>query len=532
MRLFLLSGLLAASLFAETYEEYLKAQQQAFSAYKEERDKAFSDFLNKEWKAYKEAQGYKAYEEKKPLALPKAPPKQKQTPPKRVTKVEEPKKIPRPPHPPKKEIKPVPEPKKEVKNLVIKPKEVVPPPVVVPKESTPKVVAVPPVVKEKERPKQYTKIVIPPENQRLKSLYLKFFGVDVQVHYDPSILFSVSSRIDKSDIADSWDHLAQSDYEATIKELNTISDTLQLNDWARYLLIKKVASGIYHKENEAKIFSWFALLKMGYDAHVAYQSQRVVLLLPIEGDLYNTIYYTLNNKKYYAIDYYAKGKIGSIMTYDNTYEGANAGIDFAVTELPRFADVKAQKRLLFQMDNKPREVQLSYNTNLMNFFQTYPQVAYTNYFSSPESILLQESIKTSFTPLLEGKSQEESIDIILNFVQNAFKYQVDNKQFNQEKVMFPSETLFYPYSDCEDRAILFTYMVKTLLGIDIVGVKYPNHMATAVKVDEQLKGEYVYAGKRSYLVADPTYINASVGMSMPQFIGTKSYEIVSTGAEK
>jgi len=75
-------------------------------------------------------------------------------------------------------------------------------------------------------------------------------------------------------------------------------------------------------------------------------------------------------------------------------------------------------------------------------------------------------------------------------------------------------------------------MVKTLLGMDIVGVKYPNHMATAVSVQEKIKGEYITLAQKSYIIADPTYINASLGMSMPQFVGTNAYVIISTGAEK
>ena len=46
--------------------------------------------------------------------------------------------------------------------------------------------------------------------------------------------------------------------------------------------------------------------------------------------------------------------------------------------------------------------------------------------------------------------------------------------------MFPEETINYPYSDCEDRSILFSYLVKNLLHLDIVGVKYNDHLATAI----------------------------------------------------
>ena len=52
MRTFLLSILLFSSVSAQTYEEYLREQEQAFSSFKEARDKAFSEFLKKEWKAY------------------------------------------------------------------------------------------------------------------------------------------------------------------------------------------------------------------------------------------------------------------------------------------------------------------------------------------------------------------------------------------------------------------------------------------------------------------------------------------------
>jgi len=505
MRFLLLISFITISLFAQTYEEYLKSQEQAFSSFKEARDKEFSEFLNKEWKAFKESQGHVGYEEKKPPVLPKAPKK------KTVISKEEPKKV--------VEIKITEPKKKKVEVIKIKP---------APKK---KVVVVPPVIKKAE-PKVYTKIVVPPVSSTLKTLYINYFGVDLELHYDKSTLISMNQNIAKDDIANAWDKLASSEYEVTIDELKTISKKLQLNGWAKYLLLKQVSQALYGNKNEAKMFSWFALLKMGYDAHISYQSHRLVLLLPIEGELFNTIYYTLKGKRYYAIDYYAQGKIGSIMTYDNVYEGASAGIDFSVTQVPAFTQEKKDKRLIFRVDNKNQAVNLAYNENLLKFFQSYPQVSYVNYFSSPESLLLENSLKNSFGPLLKGKSQNEALDLILNFVQNAFKYQVDNKQFQMEKVMFPSETLFYPYSDCEDRAILFTYMVKTLLDVDVVGVKYPNHMATAVHIDQKVEGEYIRSGAKAYIVADPTYINAGIGMSMPQFKGSSAYSIVSTGGEK
>ena len=75
-------------------------------------------------------------------------------------------------------------------------------------------------------------------------------------------------------------------------------------------------------------------------------------------------------------------------------------------------------------------------------------------------------------------------------------------------------------------------MVKVLFGMDVLGLKYPNHMATAVGINEKLDGEYVLYKDRPYIVADPTYVNAKIGLSMPQYRGKKSYEIVATAGEK
>ena len=59
-----------------------------------------------------------------------------------------------------------------------------------------------------------------------------------------------------------------------------------------------------------------------------------------------------------------------------------------------------------------------------------------------------------------------------------------------------------------------------MLGLDVVGLSYPGHVATAVYLKDSAEGDFVeYNGKR-YTVADPTYVNATVGMTMPEFSNT------------
>jgi len=114
-------------------------------------------------------------------------------------------------------------------------------------------------------------------------------------------------------------------------------------------------------------------------------------------------------------------------------------------------------------------------------------------------------------------SEQQAVNFLLRFVQTALKYETDEQQFGEENYLFPEETLFYPYSDCEDRAVLFAWLVRSLLKLQVIGLDYPGHVATAVHFNQPVAGDAVeYQGKR-FVVADPTYINANAGMTMPDF---------------
>ena len=116
--------------------------------------------------------------------------------------------------------------------------------------------------------------------------------------------------------------------------------------------------------------------------------------------------------------------------------------------------------------------------------------------------------------------RDEAAALLLDFVQNAFEYQSDRQQFGHEKVFFPDEMLYYPYNDCEDRAILYCHLIRVLLGLNVALVNYPNHIAAAVCFPSQVKAETQYRrGNETYTLCDPTYLGASIGECMPQFIG-------------
>ena len=79
--------------------------------------------------------------------------------------------------------------------------------------------------------------------------------------------------------------------------------------------------------------------------------------------------------------------------------------------------------------------------------------------------------------------------------------------------------------NCEDRAILFTRIVRDLLGLKCILIYYPGHLASAVCFNQQVTGDYILLSGNKFVVCDPTYIGAPVGLTMPN-MDNKSANVI------
>ncbi|MDR1162198.1 MAG: hypothetical protein LBK45_07640, partial [Tannerellaceae bacterium] len=102
----------------------------------------------------------------------------------------------------------------------------------------------------------------------------------------------------------------------------------------------------------------------------------------------------------------------------------------------------------------------------------------------------------------------------------------DVEQFGREKYFFAEELLHYPFSDCEDRAILFSQLARRFAGLEVALLDYPNHVAAAVKLNEPTEGDYVEIHGERYIVCDPTYIGAPIGKAMTHTRKEKAHVLV------
>lgn len=446
-------------LYAETFTEFKRTQSSSFSGYKDDKDSLFDSHLKSDWEAYRAQKQFSLYEKPKPVNISSA------------------------------------------RHRYIK-------------KIGPKVSIKVPLIKDDGKKKSVVKVVSEPKAES-KDIEFDFFGTTLGFDAPSGLERARFYPRDQKGINNFFNIASSSEYENLIDEINRISRDMNLNDWGKYLLVKEVSEKIYSAEDDSKLLSWFIFNKMGYCVKIGLFKKHVVLLHYSDKIIYSTPNFKIDNKTFYVISNYANKNIGSVYTYEQNYPGANKVFDLSMDSLPRFKEDLNTKNLSFKSDGKKYDISYHYNQNLIDFMSTYPQADYETFFNAPMESKSYQEIALALKKHINGKKASVALNFVLNFVQNAFKYELDSTQFGREKVMFAQETLYYDKSDCEDRAILFSYLIKELFNIGVVGVKYKDHMVTGLYIP--MKGDSVKMNTKRFVIADPTYTNAIVGQSMPKY---------------
>ncbi len=451
----------------DDFQKWLERDQKQFKTFLSEEDKAFSDFLKQEWESFNSAKGTKRDQAPKPITLPAVKEKL----------IAEP------------EVKPQP-----LKKLPEIPKT--------------------PVVKKKPVPQP----VVHPKMERFS---FSFYGVPLQLDYKKDFTLSISGQINNKIISRSWESMSGSaTYKDLVRQLTALRKDMALNDWGWIQMVQSFARQLLpESENKQVLLIWFVLNKSGYDVRTAYSHNTIYLLFPSTTSIYENSYITIDGVRYYFLktvnsDFQLDKKV---YTYKKTYKNDNKKVSLSVSRTPRLTNEILHRNLTFKFRGSPYSIPVQYEKDVVTFFKAYPQTQLKIYFDAPMSAEANSSLLNALRPYVENKSELEAVNFLLRFVQTSFSYQTDDRQFGREKYLMPEETIFYPNSDCEDRAILFAYLVKHLLGLPIVGLDYPGHIATAISFGSPGPGKNVSFNGMGFTVCDPTYINADAGMVMPQY---------------
>lgn len=367
-----------------------------------------------------------------------------------------------------------------------------------------------------ELPKRPESPVIP-NDLKVPEFSFDCYGTTCTVHLDGELKFKLKD-VSENAVADAWTHLSEELSEVLLQDLLTIKDELSLGDWAYYCLLRDFSEKCFGKgTNEAVLMETYLMAQSGYKLRIARKDNRLVLLLPFDGPVYVWTYLSLSGESYYDVE---GNKGGRYCAFNRTFTDNARVLSLKMSNTPKFAFKSSVEKTFTSKRYPDMSVSLTENKNLMDFYNGYPKCLWTNYSWAG----LSAEVKAKLYPVLQkgisGKSQIEAANRLINFVQTAFEYKTDEQQFGNERSLFADETFYYPYSDCEDRSILFSILVQDLLGLEVVLLHYPDHLATAVRYTEYLDGAFFTMDGKNYFISDPTYIGARVGECMPRYITT------------
>ena len=345
-------------------------------------------------------------------------------------------------------------------------------------------------------------------------LTVGFYGTDILFHYNPSHAIHLKDASEKS-VASLWRQLSDAYFDNLLAECLRHREELNLCDWGYVMLTEQVAEAICGGHtNESVVLHMFLLTQSGYQMRLARAENHLCVLVGSQEKIYHYKFFRIDGIKYFLFDLSLEGKKFHVFNHSFPKEKLMS----LEMKQPKLKVVETRPRHIASHRFPKAEATVVLNQNLIDFYNGCPITSkWVNYSKASLSDMVKDSLYPVLRKVIAGKFETEAANILLDFVQTGFKYATDQEQFGYERPMFPDESLYYPYNDCEDRAIFYSCLVRELMGLEVVLLDYPDHLATAVCFKGKVAGDFVEVDGKRFVVCDPTYIGAGLGLSMPAY---------------
>lgn len=369
------------------------------------------------------------------------------------------------------------------------------------------------------------------DDKKTDKIDFNFYGTPMSVRLGKQEHYKVTN-CEKDGIADAWEAMVKEDYSNTLVDCLSLREKYKLNDWAYLQMLDSLTTTCFGgKSNESVMLMSYFYQQSGYDMRIGNEDGKLHMLFATYHVIYDEPYYTFDNKNYFI---YGKKDDRSYLQVCNAGFPHEKRLSLVLTEPVQLAYQPTTARRVTAEKYREMDVEYSVNKNIIDFYNSYPSSRVGDNKMTRWGMLAKtplfnntgEQLTASLKEKIDGMSQRNAVERLLNWVQTGFEYEFDETIWGKDRAFFPEETLFYPYDDCEDRSILLSRLITDLLGLECLLVYYPGHLAMAVHFDEDIKGDYIdFKGKR-YIVCDPTYIGASIGMTMPDMDNSTAEVVV------
>lgn len=360
-----------------------------------------------------------------------------------------------------------------------------------------------------------------------------FNGYRISIRFVPECVVRIEN-VSEEHLESVWRHLSGSPLGPTLNDIVKAGRYLNLSDWSMVNFVEAFSDSVFEgpeMRKESVMLQVFLLHSLGF---------RVCLAHDEAGNLYRLISSdaALNGtREFYedGVPYSLFGGSDNLKLSLCFFDGhGKYPVSMAINPDEIFYSEYGDTRR-FVSDNYPElSVSVPVNTVLKNFYGSFP-IYHTNdnpltefYYRAsanmPREIV--EAVYPTLAAALNGKSHVDALNMLLDFVQTAFIYEIDNDRWEGERFFFPGEIWYHDVCDCDDKAILFSRLVRDIMKLDVALVFWPGHLSCAVETDEPLAGYMYDVSGRKYVSCDPTMPGARVGDVMETLKDKKASLII------
>ena len=347
-----------------------------------------------------------------------------------------------------------------------------------------------------------------------------FYGIECQMHLpQPRDLYI--DDISPNGIGAAWDILMNDKYDSFMNDCISYCNALALSDWGVYQFTIELTREYFGDPdcNEAVLMQMYILSQMGYKVRLGMQGNSLINLVAFNELIFSAPYLEIDGDEFYYLS--SQAKEGGIQICNYAFPKETKA-SLRIANLPTFPSKATPVREIKSSAYPNVKVSTSVNRNLIDFLNTYPCCSWELFAGASLSEEVKEQIYPALRNIIRQADEVTAANVILNLIQTGFEYMTDDEQFGREKTFFGDEPFFYPYCDCEDRSILFSILIRDLLGLDVVLLDYPSHIATAVRFNTDVPGDYFNLNGDKYVICDPTYIGAPIGKAMPDMLNVEA----------
>lgn len=359
-----------------------------------------------------------------------------------------------------------------------------------------------------------------------KFFAFKFWNTEGMVRLDESHKFKLKDCSNNS-IADAWLLCSGENYRNLIYDCLMLRETYQLCDWAYLNMLQELSKAFFGGEcNEATFLTAYLYCQSGYKMRMARSGEQLCLLVASKEPFAGKGYLQINGEKFYNL---SDPKVTRFSVCEAAFEQEQS-LSLVMAQSQLFAMEEAGTRELVSKRYPEITANVKFNKNLLDFYETYPSLAnveddfmrrWAIYANTPLAEDIREDLYPALEKAVEGYPVKDAVNRLLNFVQTSLEYEYDDKVWGHDRAFFAEESLHYPFCDCEDRAILFSRIIRDILKLEAVLVYYPGHLATAIHIPGNEKGDYVMLEGKRFTICDPAFIGANAGFSQPNVDKTK-----------